>query len=81
MYYTYIIESTTSLGRRYIGHTRDLKKRLSEHNSGKCLATARYSPWKVRLYVAFEDIEHAQRFERYLKSGSGHTFANHHFWN
>jgi len=30
-------------------------------------------------YIAFETIEAAQRFEHYLKSGSGHAFAKRHF--
>ena len=80
MYYTYIIESLLHPGRRYIGSTADLQKRLNHHNTGKCRHTAKAGPWKVKLYVAFEDRDHAQRFERYLKSGSGHAFANRHFW-
>ena len=80
MYYTYVLESIDKPHKRYIGHTSDLKKRLTEHNSGKCLHTAKHRPWKIKLYIAFEDIVHAQHFERYLKSGSGHAFANRHFW-
>jgi hypothetical protein len=37
-------------------------------------------PWKLKLYVAFDSIEQAQHFEKYLKSGSGHAFAKRHFW-
>ena len=35
----------------------------------------------MKLYIAFETHQLAQDFERYLKSGSGHAFANRHFWN
>lgn len=80
MYYTYIIESLNKPEERYIGHTSDLKKRLAEHNSGKCEHTSKLKPWKLKLYVAFETLDQAQRFEKYLKSGSGHAFANKHFW-
>jgi len=80
MYYTYVIESETSPGRRYIGHTSDLKRRMADHNSGKCAHTAKHRPWKLKLYIAFEDLEHARRFERYLKTGSGHAFAHRYFW-
>ena len=38
-------------------------------------------PWKVKLYVAFETLELAREFERYLKSGSGCAFAKRHFWS
>ena len=37
-------------------------------------------PWKLKLYIAFETLPQAQHFEKYLKSGSGHAFANRHFW-
>ena len=40
MFYTYILESAET-GRRYIGQTDDLRRRLSEHNAGKCQASAR----------------------------------------
>ncbi len=79
MFYTYILESLSHPNRRYVGHTADLRQRLLDHNSGKCPHTAKFRPWKIRLYVAFEDLDHAQRFEAYLKSGSGHAFAKRHF--
>ena len=79
MFYTYILESMDNPAKRYRGHTTDLKNRLSEHNSGKCSHTSKHRPWKIKLYIAFETIELAQHFEYYLKSGSGHAFANRHF--
>ena len=33
MYYTYIIESVSHPGNRYIGHTSDLKQWVTEHNA------------------------------------------------
>ncbi len=80
MYYTYVLESEKNPVKRYIGHTTDLKQRLQYHNSGRCDASRRYLPWKVKLYIAFETLAQSQHFERYLKSGSGHAFANRHFW-
>ena len=80
MYYTYILESETKSGERYIGHTSDLKSRLEEHTTGKCSHTNKFKPWKLKLYVAFETLRQAQHFEHYLKSGSGHAFANRHFF-
>jgi len=35
---------------------------------------------KEKLYIAFENPRLARNFERYLKSRSGHAFANRHFW-
>ena len=80
MYYTYILESVGKPGTRYIGHTWNLKRRLERHNDGKTRSTFKYRPWKLKLYVAFETRRQARDFERYLKSGSGHAFANRHFW-
>ena len=80
MHYTYILESLTKPGDRYIGHSSDLKERLKKHNAGRVKHTAKLKPWRLRLYIAFETLGQAQRFERYLKSGSGHAFANRHFW-
>ena len=81
MYYTYILESSSHPGQRYIGHTSNIGLRLKQHNAGESHHTSKYGPWKLKLYVAFETRESARRFERYLKSGSGHAFANRHFWN
>ena len=81
MHYTYVLESTVRPETRYIGSSSDLQSRLSEHNRGKCRHTAKHRPWKLKLCVAFETRELACRFERYLKSGSGHAFAKRHFWN
>lgn len=81
MYFTYILESVPKPGERYIGHTSDIKRRLREHNAGKCMHTANFRPWKFKVYIAFNTLGQTQSFERYLKSGSGHAFANRHFWS
>jgi predicted GIY-YIG superfamily endonuclease len=75
MYYTYILESISFPAQHYIGYTSDLKQRLLDHNSGKSTHTSKYMPWKIKTFVAFDDQQKAQAFERYLKSGSGHAFA------
>jgi len=49
MHWIYIIKSKRS-GSLYIGSTPDLKKRLTEHNSGKSKTTAKYIPW-VLVYT------------------------------
>jgi len=80
MYYTYALESLSTPAQRYIGHTADLRERLAQHNQGKCPHTSKFRPWQLKFYVAFADIEHARRFETYLKSGSGHAFSARHLW-
>jgi len=80
MYYVYLIESESVPGRRYVGLTSDLRRRLDDHNAGKSPHTAKYKPWRLVTYIAFSDRRKAEEFERYLKSGSGHAFANRRLW-
>jgi putative endonuclease len=67
MFYAYILESVAMPGQFYRGHTDDLKRRLAEHNGGKCPHTSKLKPWKVKIYAAFENLELAQKFEKHLK--------------
>lgn len=80
MHYVYLLESISASGQRYVGLSEDLKRRLAEHNAGKSSHTSKYAPWRLVSYVAFSDERKATAFERYLKSGSGHAFANKRFW-
>ena len=81
MYYVYLIESDHIPGRRYVGSTSDLRHRLHDHNAGKSPYTAKYKPWRLVTYIAFSSRKKAEEFERYLKSGSGHAFANKRVWS
>ena len=78
--YVYLLASETFEDRRYVGVTSDLKQRLAEHNAGKSSHTSKYLPWKLVSYVAFSDVQKADAFEQYLKSGSGHAFARKRLW-
>jgi predicted GIY-YIG superfamily endonuclease len=80
MKYVYLIRSLSHPRRTYVGSTEDLQKRLSEHNYGKSEHTARFAPWGLEVVVRFKDSTKADRFEVYLKSGSGHSFAKRHLW-
>jgi predicted GIY-YIG superfamily endonuclease len=78
MRYVYLLKNSTGL--HYVGSTDDLSTRLSLHNAGKVASTARSRPWSIHLAIRFADDHRANEFERYLKSGSGHAFANRHLW-
>ncbi|MEA2897086.1 MAG: putative endonuclease [Bradyrhizobium sp.] len=80
MFYVYLIEGLSTHGKRYIGMTADLKQRLHEHNAGKSSHTSKFKPWRLVTYVAFTDRAKAEALQRYLKSGSGHAFANERLW-
>jgi putative endonuclease len=80
MFYVYLLESVSVPGQRYVGLTTDLKQRFADHNAGKSSHTAKFKPWRLVTYIAFSDRANAEAFERYLKSGSGHAFANKRLW-
>jgi predicted GIY-YIG superfamily endonuclease len=80
MYYVYLIRSSSAPRQRYVGFTEDLKQRIADHNAGRNPSTSPYRPWGLITYLAFSDEELALSFERYLKGGSGHAFANHRLW-
>lgn len=78
MYYVYLVESMY-FDEVYTGYTRDIKQRLSDHNSGKVKHTSKYKPWKFVSYIAFDSEEKARNFEKYLKTGSGIALSRKHF--
>jgi predicted GIY-YIG superfamily endonuclease len=78
--YVYLIQSIAALGQRYVGVTADLKRRLQDHDAGNSPHTSKFRPWRLVTYIAFSDPTKAEAFERYLKSGSGHAFANKRLW-
>jgi len=73
MFYVYIIKSEID-DRLYIGFSTELKGRIKAHNFGQSIHTAKYKPWKLICYLAFEDVDTAKQFEKYLKSHSGRIF-------
>jgi putative endonuclease len=80
MRYVYLLQSQSAADERYVGVTSDLRRRLTEHNAGQSSHTSKFKPWRIVTYVAFSDDAQATAFERYLKSGSGHAFANKRLW-
>ena len=81
MHCVYLLESEKDLIKHYVGFTDNLKQRLADHAAGKSKYTLADRPWRLMTYVAFRNREKALAFERYLKAGSGHAFAQRHFWN
>ena len=75
MWHVYIIRSVNFPEQEYTGATADLKRRMSDHNSGKSTHTAKFKPWQLVWYCAFADKYAALEFEKYLKSHSGRAFA------
>ena len=79
MWFVYIIRSRSHPDHRYIGLTNDYLARLQKHNQGGSPHTSRYAPWELETVIGFSEKSKAVAFERYLKSGSGFSFAKRHF--
>lgn len=77
MFYVYLLKSE-NFDEIYTGFTKDLRIRITEHNSGKSKHTKKFKPWKLVAYTAFDDEQSARQFEKYLKTGSGIAFARKH---
>lgn len=74
MFCTYILQTLSEPPHFYVGSTADLPKRLEDHNAGRSTHTAKFRPWKLKWYCAFETRTKAEEFERYLKTASGRGF-------
>ena len=66
MFYLYILKSKKD-GELYIGSTKDLKKRLFLHNSGKVYSTKFRKPLELIYYEAYKAEEDARKREHNLK--------------
>ena len=70
-----IVYALVSTERRiYVGMTKCLSKRLTEHNYGRVFSTKGFRPWKVLYYEECGDRKNARMREKYLKSGIGKEF-------
>ena len=73
MNYVYILLSGKD-GKFYTGSTKDLKRRINEHNSGRVDSTKDRLPIKLIYYEACIDEIDARAREKYLKSGMGKRY-------
>ena len=73
MSYVYIIQSHKT-GRYYVGATRDLQRRIKEHNAGKS-STKRDAPFELVYAEEHVSMKAAVRREAMIKSyKSGNAF-------
>ncbi len=75
MVYVYVLQSESDQG-LYIGMTRDLRRRFSEHQNGQSRSTKGRRPWRLIYYEAYLDESDAEGREIYLKSGGGRKFLD-----
>jgi len=69
MWYVYVLQNRKR--HWYIGSTKDLRKRILRHNSGKNKSTKYGMPWKLIYCEVSLDKRDARAREKYLKSGMG----------
>ena len=67
-YHVYLIITTGSkIKKSYVGYTKNLKKRLILHNSGKGAKATKGFKWKLLFKKKFITKIEAMRFEYFLK--------------
>ena len=71
-WYVYVLQN--KYGKWYIGSTKDLRKRILNHNSGQSKSTKSGMPWKVIYCEIGININDARAREKYLKSGMGRRY-------
>ena len=70
MYYVYVLKSLKD-NKLYVGKTKDLKRRFSEHNRGMVKSTKSRRPFELIFYEAFKSSSDAGRDELFFKTGYG----------
>jgi len=63
-------------GKRYVGSTNDLKRRISEHRRGHTTSTRHRGPFELVRVEEFETEEEARKREKFLKTGKGREDLN-----
>ena len=75
MFYTYVLRSRKD-DKLYTGFTKDLKRRVEEHNQGLVSSTRNRRPLHLIYYEACLNETDAIKREKYFKSGFGRRFIN-----
>ena len=79
MFYVYVLTSTSS-GKRYIGQTEDVQRRLKQHNTPehnpRKFTSRNAGPWELRHVEQYPTRAEAMRREKWLKSGAGREWLD-----
>ncbi len=63
-------------GKRYVGITNDLDRRLKEHTSGRTKGGQILDPFKLLHTEEFVDYSSARVRKKYLKAGQGREWLD-----
>ena len=66
-YYVYMLKLISKKSITYVGYTKDIKKRISQHNSGKGAKFTRGRKWKLIYKEKFTSKNKAISREYYIK--------------
>jgi putative endonuclease len=72
-HYVYVLRSQKD-GKFYVGYTKNVQKRLEEHNSGQVQSTKERRPMKLIYWEGCIDQQDATRREKYLKTAWGKRY-------
>ena len=75
MIFVYVIRSLHS-GKRYVGITNDLSRRLAEHRGGESKAGHLLGAFELLRTEEFPDYVTARQREKFLKSGQGRKWLD-----
>ena len=67
MFFVYILRSGKGV-RYYIGCTKDVARRLAQHNAGMTQATRNLRPWLLVHTEEYQTLVAARRREAHIKS-------------
>jgi len=73
MYYVYVLYSLVD-NKLYTGYTKNVEKRVKEHNSNKVTSTKHRAPFVLVYYEACLNEKDALHREKYLKTTYGKRY-------
>ena len=73
MYFVYVLKSDKDK-KFYVGYTKNLRKRIEEHNKGIVKSTNHRRPFKLVYYEACFNSYDALKRERYFKTSWGKRY-------
>ncbi len=76
MNYTVYVLRSEKDGKRYIGVTNDLERRMKEHQGGGVQSTKNRRPLELLYTEVFENKGEALLREKFFKTGKGREFLN-----
>ena len=72
-HYVYVLQSQKD-GMFYVGYTKDIRKRLDQHNNGQVQSTKERRPMKLVYWEGCINQQDATRREKYLKTAWGKRY-------